>query len=412
MDYMEKNTCRMCKSRNIQKFLDLGFSALSDGFLTKEQLKEPETFFPLTVNFCTDCGLCQLGYVVLPELMFNEDYPYDSSTTKTGTTHFTKMGIDICNKFNLKPNSLVIDVGSNAGVLLGGFKSKGMKVLGIEPSSNVAKIAIKNNIDTLIDFFSNKLTKKILDEYGKVSVITGTNVFAHIDNLEDFMLTSDILLLEDGIIVIEAPYLLHLINKLEYDTIYHEHLSYLSVKPIANFCKQFNFELFDIEEQTIHGGTLRYFIGRKNTREISQNVLKYIKLENEQDLYSIEKLKKFAKSVENHRIILLQLLHDLKKEGKKIVALSAPAKGNTLLNYCKIGPELLDYATERNPLKINKFTPGMHIPVYSDEKLLEDQPDYALILAWNFADEIIKNNSEYRSKGGKFIIPIPNPKII
>ena len=140
--------------------------------------------------------------------------------------------------------------------------------------------------------------------------------------------------------------------------------------------------------------------------------MKYIKLENEQDLYSIEKLKKFAKSVENHRIILLQLLHDLKKEGKKIVALSAPAKGNTLLNYCKIGPELLDYATERNPLKINKFTPGMHIPVYSDEKLLEDQPDYALILAWNFADEIIKNHSEYRSKGGKFIIPIPNPKII
>lgn len=409
---MKKNTCRMCKNNNIIKFLDLGFSALSDNFLTKEQLEEPETFFPLTVYFCTNCGLCQLGHVVSPELMFNENYPYDSSTTKTGTNHFTKMGIDICNRFNLKPNSLVIDVGSNAGVLLSGFKSKGMKVLGIEPSSNVAKIAMKNDIDTLIDFFSNKLTEKILDKYGKVSVITGTNVFAHIDNLEDFMLTSNSLLLEDGIIVIEAPYLLHLIEKLEYDTIYHEHLSYLSVKPIVEFCKQSDFEVFDVEEQSIHGGTLRYFIGRKNKRKISQNVFDYIKLENERDLYSITKLRDFAKSVENHRMKLLQLLHDLKREGKKIVALSAPAKGNTLLNYCKIGPELLDYATERNPLKIGKFTPGMHIPVYSDEKLLEDQPDYALILAWNFAEEIMRNNSEYRNKGGKFIIPIPNPVIV
>jgi len=389
---MEKNNCRMCKSENIEKFLDLDFSALSDNFLTEKQLLEPETFFPVTVNFCNDCGLCQLGYVVSPELMFNKDYPYDSSTTKTGRNHFTKMGIDICDKFNLKPNSLVIDVGSNAGVLLSGFKSKGMKVLGIEPSSNVAKIALKNNIETIIEFFSNKLTKKILNEYGKVSVITGTNVFAHIDDLEDFMLTSNSLLLEDGIIVIEAPYLLHLIEKLEYDTIYHEHLSYLSVKPIAEFCKRFDFEVFDVEEQTIHGGTLRYFIGRKNKRKISQNVFDYIKLEKERELYSIIKLKDFAKSVENHRKELLQLIHDLKKEGKKIVALSAPAKGNTLLNYCKIGPELLDYATEANPLKIGKFTPGMHIPVYPDEKLLEDQPDYALILAWNFAEEIMKNN--------------------
>ena len=409
---MKKNTCRMCKNNSIIKFLDLGFSALSDNFLTKEQLEEPETFFPLSVYFCSNCGLCQLGYVVSPKLMFNKNYPYDSSTTKTGTNHFTKMGIDICDKFNLKPNSFVIDVGSNAGVLLSGFKSKGMRVLGIEPSSNVAKIALKNNIDTLIDFFSNKLTKKILDKYGKVSVITGTNVFAHIDNLEDFMLTANTLLLEDGMIVIEAPYLLHLIEKLEYDTIYHEHLSYLSVKPIVEFCKQFDFEVFDVEEQSIHGGTLRYFIGRRNKRKISPNVFNFIKLEDKQGLYSVDKLRDFAKSVETHRIELLRLLQDLKRNGKKIVALSAPAKGNTLLNYCKIGPEVLDYATERNPLKIGKFTPGMHIPVYSDEKLLEDQPDYALILAWNFSEEIIKNNSEYRDNGGKFIIPIPNPKII
>ena len=408
---MKKNNCRMCKSNNMSKFLDLGFSALSDNFLTVEQLEQPEIFYPLTVHSCLDCGLCQLGYVVPPELMFNENYPYDSSTTKTGREHFTKMGVDICDRFNLKPNLFVIDVGSNAGVLLSGFKSKGMRVLGIEPSSKLANAAIKNGIDSIIEFFSKKLVKKILDDYGKVSVITGTNVFAHIDDLDDFMIAADSLLVEDGIIVIEAPYLLRLIENLEYDTIYHEHLSYLSVKPMIKFCKKFSFEVFDTEEQTIHGGTLRYFIGRKDKRKVSQNVSNYLKIEEEQEIYSEKKLRDFARSVKDHRRALLQLLHELKTNGKKIVAISAPAKGNTLLNYCKIDSEILDYVTERNPLKVGKFTPGMHIPVYSDEKL-EDQPDYALILAWNFADEIIQNNSKYREKGGKFIIPIPKPVIV
>ncbi len=408
---MKKNNCRMCKSNNMPKFLDLGFSALSDNFLTVEQLGQPEIFYPLTVHSCLDCGLCQLGYVVPPELMFNENYPYDSSTTKTGREHFTKMGVDICDRFNLKPNSFVIDVGSNAGVLLSGFKSNGMRVLGIEPSSKLANAAIKNGIDSIIEFFSKKLVKKILDNYGKVSVITGTNVFAHIDDLDDFMIAADSLLVEDGIIVIEAPYLLRLIENLEYDTIYHEHLSYLSVRPMIKFCKKFGFEVFDTEEQTIHGGTLRYFIGRKDKRKVSQNVSNYLKIEDEREIYSEKKLHDFARSVKDHRRALVQLLHDLKINGKKIVAISAPAKGNTLLNYCKIDSEILDYVTERNSLKVGKFTPGMHIPVYSDEKL-EDQPDYALILAWNFADEIMQNNFKYREKGGKFIIPIPKPVIV
>jgi SAM-dependent methyltransferase len=409
---MSITNCRMCKSSNLQKFLDLGFSALSDNFLTIEQLEESESFFPLTVHLCSNCGLCQLGYVVPPKFMFNKDYPYDSSTTKTGRNHFTKMGVDICDRFNLKENSLVMDVGSNSGVLLSAFKSKGMRVLGIEPSSKLANTAIEKGVDTIIEFFSGKLVKKILDDHGKVSVITGTNVFAHINDLDDFMLTADSLLVEDGIIVIEAPYLLHLIENLEYDTIYHEHLSYLSVKPMVEFCKKFNFEIFDIKEQTIHGGTLRYFISRKNKKEITKEVSNYLKIEEETELYSKKKLDDFANLVKDHRKALLQLLNELKKDGKKIVGISAPAKGNTLLNYCKIDFEILDYVTERNPFKIGKFTPGMHIPVYSDEKLLEDQPDYALILAWNFADEIIQNNSKYQENGGKFIIPTPKPRII
>ena len=184
---MKKNNCRMCKSKNMERFLDLDFSALSDNFLTSDQLDESETFFPLTVNTCVDCGLCQLGYVVPPELMFNKDYPYDSSTTKMGREHFTKMGIDICDRFNLEKNSLIIDVGSNSGVLLAAFQSKNMKVLGIEPSSKLANVAIDRGIDSIIEFFSEKLVKEILDGYGKSSIITGTNVFAHIEDVRSLL---------------------------------------------------------------------------------------------------------------------------------------------------------------------------------------------------------------------------------
>jgi hypothetical protein len=409
---MRKNTCRMCKSTNLYKFLDLGFSALSDGFLTEENLEKPEIFYPLNVLFCKDCGLSQLGHIVPPEYMFNKNYPYDSSTTKTGRDHFTNMGYDICKIFNLKSKSLIVDVGSNTGVLLSSFKSKKMNVLGIEPSSNVASIARKNGIKTITDFFSKKLAKKTAQKFGKASVLTATNVFAHIDNLDDFMDGAKILLDETGILVIEAPYLVKLIDNLEYDTIYHEHLSYISVKPLQRFCRKHNMELFNVELKEIHGGTVRYFIGKKNKYPISKNIAKFLKLEHKKKIYSKKHLDIFAKKVESHRTELMNLLYDLKKSGKTIVGISAPAKGNTLLNYCKIGPEILDYVTEKNPLKIGKFTPGMHIPVYSDKKLSTHKSDYALVLAWNFAEEIMKNNESYKKNKGKFIIPLPSPKII
>jgi len=407
-----KNVCRMCQSPNMTKFLDLGFAPPSDNFLTKEQLNNEEAQYPLNVHICNDCGLCQLGYVVPPELMFNENYPYESSMTKTGSSHFISMAIEICKKFNLMPDSMVIDIGSNVGVLLSGFKSQGMRVLGVEPSSNVAKIAIKNGIDTISEFFSSKLALKICQQKGNASVITGTNVFAHIDDLNDFVKAADVLLTEEGIIVIEAPYLVNMLDNLEYDTIYHEHLSYLSMKPMVKFFKRFRMDVFDAEMQSIHGGSLRYFIGREGKRPISKHISEFLLLEEKKKIYSEERLKNFSEDVKNHRNELNTLLSNLKKQGKKIVGVSAPAKGNTLLNYCKIGTEILDYITERSNLKIGKYTPGMHIPVYSDDMLIKDKPDYALILAWNFAEEIMRNNEQYRSKGGKFIVPIPHPHII
>lgn len=409
---LKKEFCRLCKSDKVESFLDLGFAPISDQILTKNQLLEKEETYPLVVDFCENCGLSQLNYVVPPELMYNENYSYDSSSTKSFRNHCLAMVEDFTKKYVFQPNSNVIDVGCNAGLLLSGFREKGFKVIGIEPSVNVAKIAKEKGIQVYEEFFSKKLAHEIVKTHGKISIITGTNVFAHIDDLDEFFDAVKILLTNDGIIVIEAPNMFSLIGNLEYDTIYHEHLSYLSLKPIVKFCKNFEIEVFDVEFNSIHGGTYRYFFGKIGTRKISENVNKFIKLEEEKRIFEKNRLLEFAEDVKKHKIELNTLLWSLKKDGKKIVGISAPAKGNALTNYCKIGTDLLDYITEVNPLKIGKFTPGMHIPIVSEDRLLEDKPDYGLILAWNFADSIISNNQKFRENGGKFIIPIPHPIIV
>jgi SAM-dependent methyltransferase len=322
------------------------------------------------------------------------------------------MANQICDNFKLGHDSLIIDIGSNAGVLLSGFRDRGCKVLGIDPSVNVANIARNKGIEVIGEFFSSELAKRIKKEYGQVSVITGTNVFAHIDDLHNFFKAADILLKEDGIVCIEAPNLVALIENLEYDTIYHEHLSYLSLKPLRDFCKKMHMDIFNVEFHEMHGGSFRYFIGREKLRKINENIPKYLQLEEEKGIYKKSRLEKFALDVKNQKEELNSLLWNLKREGKKIVGISAPAKGNALMNYCKISSDLLDYITELNPLKIGKFSPGMHIPIVEEKRLLIDKPDYGLLLAWNFADEIIKNNQKFVENGGKFIIPIPHPRIV
>lgn len=402
----------MCKNEHLSEFLNLGFHPLSDNFLTESQLLKEEKKYPLNVLFCENCGLCQLGFIVSPDLMYNSEYPYETSMNKGGVEHFTNAANSICQKLELNQNSFVIDIGSNVGVLLSGFLQNGVKVLGIEPSSNIATKAIESGIDTISEFFSTALSKKILESYKKANVITGTNVFAHIDNLDDFILSVKILLDENGVLVIEAPYLQNMIDNVEYDTIYHEHLSYLSLKPMVKFFQNKNMDVFDVEFYSIHGGSLRYFICHKDKKQISSNVENLLKTEIDSNLHSIEKLQKFSKSVEKQKSELIQLLSELQKKGKKIIGLSAPAKGNTLLNYCNIGDNFLDYITEKSNLKIGKFTPGSHIKIVHDSFLEQDKPDYALILAWNFASDIIKNSSKFTKQGGKYIIPIPSPKII
>lgn len=405
-------TCRMCQSKNLYKFLDLGFTPPADQFRRKDQLREPEIYYPLDVYMCEDCGLAQLGYVVSPEVLYRNDYPYEASTTKTGRIHWDSFAQRAVERFDLDGNDLVVDIGSNVGVLLGAFKDRGVRIQGVDPAANIVMIAHERGIDTICDFFNYETAQKIIREKGHASVITGTNVFAHIDDLYTFMENIRLLLNDDGIFIFEAPYFVNLIKSLEYDTIYHEHLSYLSVKPLLPFFNKFDMEIFDIEQVDIHGGSFRVYAGKKSLRRVSDIVGHLLREEEEMQIYSHDVLKQFSDKVIRNRQELVWLLQSLKQEGKRIVGVSAPAKGMTLLNYCKIGNELLDVVTEKSLLKIGRFTPGAHIPVEPDSYLLKEKPDYALLLAWNFADEIIKNLDDFKKTGGKFIIPIPMPRIV
>lgn len=409
---MRLKSCRICKGNKFTSYLNLGHTPAADSFITKQGLKQQEVYYPLEVVMCNDCGMSQLNYTVPPEILYQQDYPYESSTTMAGRSHFFNFAKSVSLRFQLGQNDLAIDIGSNVGVLLAGFKEQSLRVLGIEPSANISATALGNGIETINDFISLELASQIVKKYGKASVATITNVFAHIDDLDDLMSAVEILLNEKGVFIIEAPHFLKLIQNLEYDTIYHEHLLYLSLRPLSKLFDRFGFEMIDAEEIGIHGGSIRVYVSRKGMYSISDNLKVMIDAEENNEIFDLKRMNRFANDVKKHREKILALLYKLKSEGASIVGVSAPAKGMTLLNYCRIGPELLSFVTEKSHLKIGKYTPGLHIPVVPDSMLMEHKPDYALLLAWNFADEIMRNLSDYRNSGGKFIIPIPEPKIV
>ncbi|MEK6914060.1 MAG: class I SAM-dependent methyltransferase [Nanoarchaeota archaeon] len=409
------DNCRMCDSKDLYRFLDLGFMPPADAILKKHELDEPEVHFPLVVAQCQSCGLTQLTYAVNPELLYGEKYSYESSITETGKKHFFKMANSIFNKLDLKINDLVIDIGSNVGVLLEGFRNNGCNILGIDAAPKIVKIANERGIETWQSLINPEIASKIVYEKCKAKVVCGTNVFAHIDDKKGLIISLKIILDEDGVFVIEAPYLIDLIDNLEYDTIYLDHLEYLSLKPLVKFFEKNGFEVFDVEKYEIHGSSIRVFVGKNGKRNISNSVYEMLKSEEEKGIYRKEILDDFAKKIKKHKKDFVEMLRELKKQNKKIIGISAPAKGNTLLNYCKIHEDLIDYMTEKSGLKPGHYTPGMHIPIIEEEKLLEDsQADYGVIFAWNFAEEIIKNpiNQKFYRNGGKFIKPIPNPIIM
>tara|TARA_B100001093_G_C26858417_1_gene1028619 strand:+ start:5694 stop:6944 length:1251 start_codon:yes stop_codon:yes gene_type:complete len=404
--------CRLCKSKKLFKFLDLGYQPPSDQFRNKLQIDNPVTFYPLKVLSCLKCGFKQLNYTVDPKILYQDNYPYESSLTKTGKIHWHEFADSTVREYNLNKKDLAVDIGSNTGVLLSAFKKNKLKTIGVDPATNICKIANRRGIRTINSFFGSKVVNKILKTIGKAKVITGTNVFAHVDNLEIFIKNIKRLLHKNGIFVIEVPHFLHLVKSLEYDTIYHEHLSYVTIVPLVKFLKKFSLEIVNIEQRDIHGGSIRIFISRKKIFKIKKSVNKLIQIENKAKLNSKKTLNDFQKRVVKNRLQLISLLTKLKNQNNRIIALSAPAKGMTLLNYLKLDQDYLDYATEKSKIKQGLFTPGVNIPVYSDSKILKTKPHYALLLAWNFSAEIIKNNLKYLQQGGKFIIPIPKVKII
>jgi hypothetical protein len=404
--------CRTCRGNKLTRFLDLGFTPPADSFLDKEQIRAPETYYPLEVMICEECALAQLSYVVPPEILYQHDYPYEASVTETGRLHWAEFAKSVKERLHLTSEDLAVDIGSNVGVLLQAFKEQGIRTIGVEPASNIALIAEKRGIETINEFFCIEVARQIVEKKGQASVITATNVFAHVDDLDSFMEAISILLGPRGVFIIEAPYFVNLIDKLEYDTIYHEHLSYLSVKPLVMFFGRLGMEVIDVEQRDIHGGSFRVHVSRAGNLPVSRTVNDLLKMEQERGVQTLAVLDEFSQAVRRNRKELTWLLWSLKREGKRIAVASAPAKGMTLLNYCRLGTETFEFATEKSALKIGLLTPGSHIPVVPDDELLRRMPDYALLLAWNFADEIMSNLAEYRAKGGKFIIPIPVPRIV
>jgi len=381
--------CRICNKDTIE-YLNLGNHPPSDNFLTKEQLVDAgERVHPLALMYCPSCSLSQLSHVVPADELYNNEYPYETGLNSGGVKHFEEMAKSIQSEF--KPG-YVVDVGSNDGTLLEGFDCK---VCGIEPVST-----IKPKVHTINRFFSLGAVNDALEYGGEADVVTATNVFAHIDNLHGFMECLKYLLAHDGVFIIEAPYFVDLVKDLAFDTVYHEHLSYLSIKPLAHLFREYDMEIFNVRHFPIHCGTMRYYVARRDVYKIRRAVDKYF--EAELEYHDINRLNDFAFNVYNHYQGFNRYLHRLKREGNRIVGVSAPAKGNTLLNYCGLDSKIFDYITEISDKKIGRYTPGTHIPVVPDSRLIEDQPDYAIIFAHNWKEEIKNKLKDYK---GEWIIP-------
>lgn len=410
--YHKKNECRICSSNNLELILDLGEQPPSNAFIKKENLEKYEDKFPLRLYLCKECYLLQLLDIVDKEILFRE-YLYLTSASKPSVNHFKKYAYDVYEEFlKQNKNPLVIEIGSNDGTLLKEFKKLGCMVLGIEPAKNIAKIANDAGITTENTFLNYDIVKKKSLEK-KAAIIVGNNVFGHIDDLKEFMKCVKMLSKEKGVFIFEVPYLLNLIQKLEFDTVYHEHLSYFSLIPLMRLMDEFNLEIFDVKKQKVHGGTIRVFVSEKNNFKKTINFEKMIKFEKEFGFNEIQTYQKFSENVKELKNKLQNELLKFKKEGKIIFGYGAPAKGNVLLNYCNIGTEFLDYIIDTTTLKQGLYTPGMHIPVKSDKVNIE-KPSHqiALLLAWNYEEEIINKEELFLKNGGKFLIPIPTPKII
>lgn len=403
--------CRVCNTKINNNFLSLGKAPLSNSYLSYENLDKAEIFFPLDLYFCPKCFLVQIVAYEKIENIFSADYAYHSSYSKSWLDHCKKYTNSIIEKFSLNENSFVMEIASNDGYLLQYFKEKNIPCLGVEPAEGVAKVAIEKGITTDITFFNATYSKNLSK---KPDLMIAYNVLAHNPKLDDFVKGFKLGLNDTGVITMEFPHLLQLIKNNQFDTIYHEHYSYFSLNSAKYLFEKHDLEIFDVEELETHGGSLRLYIKHKNdlSKKISESVEMLIKKEVEFGLTNSDFYLEFKNKVEKVKRDLLKTLIELKNQNKKIVGYGAPAKGNTLLNYCGIRTDFIEYTVDLNPNKQNKFLPSTNIPIFSPEKIAEDKPDYILILPWNIKEEIIKQLFYVKEWGGKFIVPIPSLEIL
>lgn len=404
--------CRVCGSSRLIKYLDLGLMPLANNLeFTSKRAKEKDRF-PLQVLFCQECGLSQLSVVIDPVKMYGY-YTYRSGVNDPYVEHCNKMASSLADKYNLDHNSFHIDIAGNDGTLLSRFKKRlNHKVLNVDPASNLTAISEASGIPAFTDFWSTEVASKTIDLYGEADLITATNVFAHVDDVRMFITACKFALKPDGVLVIECPYIVDFINNMEYDTIYFEHVSVMSILPMHQLCSNLKMKVIDVEKFGIHGGTIRVTIAKESSsHQISESVFRFAHKENEEGFNKIDVYKKWDHDVNNLiKTFGLKIL-ELKKQGHRIAAFAASAKGNTLLNASGINTDIIDYIVDETPEKIGKFSPGTGIPIVYKQMLLINPPDYLVILSWNFADFII---DKVRSMGytGKFIIPIPEFKIV
>jgi 2-polyprenyl-3-methyl-5-hydroxy-6-metoxy-1,4-benzoquinol methylase len=406
--------CRFCSGEKLNLFIDLGMSPPSNSFLTIEQLNNPEVYLPLKLWICNDCFLVQIDEYKNAREIFNNDYAYFSSYSTTWLKHSKNYVDMISNRLNLNGESLVIEIASNDGYLLQYFKEKSISCLGIEPTVNTAKVAKEKGINTLTEYFTESKAKQVAIEFGKADLILGNNVFAHVPDINNFVKGLKELLNDSGTVTLEFPHLFKLIENNQYDTIYHEHFWYFSVYSLQNVFKEHKLTIYDIEELPTHGGSLRLYLKHfeNSSMPVSKNVQDVIDNEIKHGINKLDYYQAFVNRVRKNKLDILEFLIRQKKDGKKIAAYGAAAKGNTFLNYCGIKNDLIDFVVDASPIKQNKLLPGSHIPVVSEKVLQLEKPDYILIFPWNIKDEISAQINYIKDWGGKFVVAFPNLEIL
>jgi methylation protein EvaC len=391
--------------------MSFGRMPIANGFLSPAQFMD-EYFYELQVAFCSDCGMVQLVEQVEPEKMFHEEYAFFSSTSTRMATHFKQLANLVMKDYLNSPEPFIVEIGSNDGIMLQHFAKAGLHHLGIEPSQNVARVAMDKGIQTVCRFFDESLALEILTEHGQADVFLGANVMCHIPNLHSVLAGIKILLKPNGILIFEDPYLGDIVEKTSYDQFYDEHVFYFSVKSISHLVEPHGLEVVDVIPQCVHGGSMRYVVTHKGVRAVSTAVTRLRENEEDLSLHKTETYHQLHHNIEQSRDELMSLLYDLKQRNKRVVGYGATSKSTTVTNYCGISLDLVEFISDTTSIKHGKFSPGAHIPVRPYEEFVNNYPDYALLFAWNHADEIMAKEQSFRSAGGKWLVYVPKVEVL